>query len=126
LVKTPWADVSIGTIRKKTNGRLFIILDLGYKVEINLNKFIGKLLSNLMHNKFTFAGVITYNPSFPFLKPVAVMERKSMYFDVNHTKICREHYRPSTSIKHLLKSVWTVLMIGDSPINHSNVKRRIH
>jgi hypothetical protein len=54
------------------------------------------------------------------------MERKSMYYDVHHTKICRDHYKPTTGILRLIKSVWTVLMIGESPINHSSVKRRIH
>lgn len=50
-----------------------------------------------------------------------------MHFDVNHTKICRDHYKPSTGILRLIKSVWTVIMIGESPIYHSAVrKRRIH
>jgi hypothetical protein len=54
------------------------------------------------------------------------MEKKSMYFDVNNTKICRDHYRPSTGIIRLIKNVWTVLLIGESPINHPSSKRRIH
>ncbi len=54
------------------------------------------------------------------------MEKKSMYYDVNHTKICRDHYKPGNSVLRLVKNVWTVLMVGSSPISHSPRKRRIH
>ena len=54
------------------------------------------------------------------------MEKKSMYYDVHNTKICRDHYRPSTGIIRLIKSVWTVLMIGESPITQSSSRRRRH
>ena len=53
------------------------------------------------------------------------MEKKSMYYDVNHTKICRSHYKGNSFLK-LFKNVWTVLMVGTSPIDHSFRKRRIH
>ena len=54
------------------------------------------------------------------------MEKKSMYYDVNHTKICRDHYKAGNSVLRLVKNVWTVLMVGSSPISHSPRKRRIH
>jgi hypothetical protein len=54
------------------------------------------------------------------------MEKKSMYYDVHNTKICRDHYRPVTGVKRLLRSVLTVLVVGESPISHSPLKRRIH
>jgi hypothetical protein len=51
-----------------------------------------------------------------------------MYYDVHNTKICRDHYRtsPSNGIVSLIKSVWTVLMIGESPITQTHVKKRRH
>lgn len=78
-----------------------------------------------MHNKSTSFAVIAGNPLKPCLNQ-SKMEKKSMYYDVHHTKICRDHYRPATGVKRLLKSVWAVIMIGESPINHSPLKRRIH
>lgn len=51
--------------------------------------------------------------------------KKAMYHNVNYTRICKEHYRPATGLRGLLKSVWAVIMIGESPISHSPVKRRI-
>ncbi len=53
------------------------------------------------------------------------MQKKSMYYDVNHTRICRNHYK-GNSVVSLFKNVWTVLMFGNSPISHSSRKRRIH
>ena len=54
------------------------------------------------------------------------MAKKAMYYDVNSTKIHRDHYKAGTGILRLLKSVWTVIMIGESPISHSSTRRRIH
>ena len=52
------------------------------------------------------------------------MQKKAMYYDVHRTKIFRDHYRPSTGLLRLVKSVWTVLIIGESPISPSSGKRR--
>ena len=49
-----------------------------------------------------------------------------MYYDVNNTKICRDHYKSSHSIFSLIKNIWTVLLVGESPINHPSSKRRLH
>ena len=54
------------------------------------------------------------------------MQKKSMYYDVNNTKICRDHYKSSQSIFSLIKNIWTVLLVGESPINHPSNKRRLH
>ena len=79
-----------------------------------------------MHNKCTFrrviAGILLKIPN----KFKSEMEKKSMYYDVNHTRICRDHYRPTTGVRRLLRNVWTVLIVGESPISHSPLKRRIH
>jgi len=48
-----------------------------------------------------------------------------MYFDVNKTKICRNHYKTSTGFLGLIKSIMTVLLVGESPIAQPS-KRRIH
>lgn len=77
-----------------------------------------------MHNKLTHAFVSCGNP-LKIGKPIR-MEKKSMYYDVNNTKICRDHYRPSAGILKLFKSVLAVIMIGESPITHSVVRRRRH
>lgn len=53
------------------------------------------------------------------------MDRKPMYYNVNHTKICREHYK-GNSVKKLFQNIWTVLMVGSSPITHTTHKRKIH
>jgi hypothetical protein len=49
-----------------------------------------------------------------------------MYFDVNKTKICRNHYKSSTGFLGLLKSVMTILLVGESPIASPSAKRRVH
>lgn len=55
------------------------------------------------------------------------MQRKTMYFDVNNTKICRNHYKSSsTGIFSLLKNIWAVLLVGESPISHPSNKRKMH
>ena len=50
------------------------------------------------------------------------MQKKSMYYDVNNTKICRNHYKSSNGIFSLIKNIWTVLLVGESPINHPSSK----
>jgi len=54
------------------------------------------------------------------------MDKKASYYEVNNPKICRDHYRPSTGILKLIKNVWTVLIIGESPYGNSFVRRRRH
>lgn len=44
------------------------------------------------------------------------MQKKYMY-DVNHSKIYKDLYRPSTNIFRFLKTVLSILLVGDSPIS---------
>lgn len=53
------------------------------------------------------------------------MQKKSMYFDVNNTKICKNHYQ-SAGFLSLIKNIWAVLLVGESPINHPSNRRRRH
>lgn len=54
------------------------------------------------------------------------MEKKLMYHNIDQTKIYRDHYKPSTSVMRLIKSVWAVIMIGESPISQPRIRRRMH
>ena len=54
------------------------------------------------------------------------MQKKDMYYDVHRTKICRNHYKAGFGVTNMLKNIWTVLMVGASPITHSNRKRKAH
>lgn len=54
------------------------------------------------------------------------MRKKSMYFDVNNAKICRNHYKTSNGFFSLIKNIWAVLLVGESPISHPSHKRRMH
>jgi hypothetical protein len=47
-----------------------------------------------------------------------------MYYDVHRAKINKDIYRPSTNIFRFIKSLFAVLMLGDSPM--STAKRRLH
>lgn len=51
-----------------------------------------------------------------------------MYYNIDQTKIYREHYKPSpsSSVMRLIKSVWAVIMIGESPISQPRIRRRMH
>ena len=53
------------------------------------------------------------------------MRRNSMYFDTQRTRIHKDIYRPSTNVFRLLRTVISVLMVGDSPIS-SRSKRKMH
>ena len=53
------------------------------------------------------------------------MRRNSMYFDTQRTKINKDIYRPSPNVFRLLRTVITVLMVGDSPISNRS-KRKMH
>jgi hypothetical protein len=44
------------------------------------------------------------------------MKRNSMYFDTHGTKINQEDYRPGFRIIRFIKSVWYVIIRGESPV----------
>ena len=54
------------------------------------------------------------------------MLKKSMYYDVQYTRINKAHYKPTIGVVSLVKSVCSVIVSGVSPFMHSATKRRIH
>jgi hypothetical protein len=51
------------------------------------------------------------------------MKKKQMFYDVNRTRMLKSHYRPSGFLT-LVKSVFSVLMLGGAPISHSAIERK--
>jgi hypothetical protein len=50
-----------------------------------------------------------------------------MYFDTHKAKILKDLYRPSTNLSRFIKSLFTVVVSGQSPIGYSAVhKRKFH
>lgn len=47
-----------------------------------------------------------------------------MYYDTHRTKIFKSIYRPSSNLMRLVKSVWSVLVVGHSPISDTSYYRR--
>lgn len=45
------------------------------------------------------------------------MEKNTMYFEVHKAKIYKKEYRPSGSIVRFVKSLLSVILIGESPIS---------
>ncbi len=45
------------------------------------------------------------------------MEKKDMYFDVNKARIYQKYYRPSTNLWMFVKTLFGIMLIGDSPIS---------
>jgi hypothetical protein len=55
------------------------------------------------------------------------MGKNMMHHDAQRTRICKNLYRPSPNLFQLVKSVFAVLVIGESPINHAPYsKRKLH
>jgi len=52
------------------------------------------------------------------------MEKNSMHYDTQKTKISKEFYRPSTNMFKFIKSLWAVIIIGHSPIGKRNISKR--
>ncbi len=46
------------------------------------------------------------------------MQKNNMYFDTHKTKIYRDIYRPSSSLSRLLKTVLSVILVGQSPVGN--------
>lgn len=46
------------------------------------------------------------------------MERKDMYFSTHAIKINKDNYRSGLNISRFIKSLLTVLLRGESPIEH--------
>jgi hypothetical protein len=46
------------------------------------------------------------------------MKRNDMYFNVHQTKIHEGVYRPSSNLSRFAKFLWSIILVGQSPINH--------
>jgi len=53
------------------------------------------------------------------------MRRNSMFYDTQRTRICKDMYRPSTNVFRFIKTLISVLVIGESPISY-RPKRKMH
>ncbi len=51
------------------------------------------------------------------------MSKNPMYIDNQKTRICKDLYKPA-SFLHMVKSVFSVIVIGQSPITPSSYSRR--
>ena len=55
------------------------------------------------------------------------MEKNNMYFDTHKAKIHKDLYRPNTNLFRFFKSLFTVVLSGQSPIGTSAAnKRKFH
>ena len=54
------------------------------------------------------------------------MEKNSMYYNVHQTKIHQEVYKPSSNLARFAKFLWSIILVGQSPIHHrADYERRI-
>ena len=53
------------------------------------------------------------------------MEKNNMYYDVQQTMIHKSVYRPSSNLSRFAKFLWSIILVGQSPIHHrTNYGRR--
>ncbi|MBC7850295.1 MAG: hypothetical protein H7Y31_11195 [Chitinophagaceae bacterium] len=52
------------------------------------------------------------------------MHRNSMFYDTHRTKICKDIYRPSSNLTRFIKSVFAVIMVGQSSISNTSYAKR--
>jgi hypothetical protein len=64
----------------------------------------------------------------PFKNPIPIsMEKNNMYFDTRKSKIFKDLYRPTPNISRFIKSLFTVVLSGHSPVGTPAVyKRKFH
>ncbi|MBC7902072.1 MAG: hypothetical protein H7Y27_01555 [Gemmatimonadaceae bacterium] len=54
------------------------------------------------------------------------MERNKMYYDVRQSMIHRKAYRPSSNLTRFARFLWTIIVMGESPIHHrASYERRV-
>jgi hypothetical protein len=41
-----------------------------------------------------------------------------MYYNVHQTMIHRNVYRPSSNLSRFVKFLWSIILVGQSPIHH--------
>ena len=55
------------------------------------------------------------------------MEKNNMYYDTNKARIFKDLYRPTPNLTRFFKSLFTVVLSGQSPLGSSAVhKRKFH
>ena len=55
------------------------------------------------------------------------MEKNNMYYDTHKAKIFKDLYKPSPNLTRFIKSLFTVVVSGQSPLGNSAVyKRKFH
>ncbi|RZS71759.1 hypothetical protein EV199_3669 [Pseudobacter ginsenosidimutans] len=52
------------------------------------------------------------------------MKKKTMYYDVHRTKVYSGIYRPTFNLFNFLRSICSVLMVGQSPISTPGYAKR--
>ena len=52
------------------------------------------------------------------------MKKNDMYFNTHAIKINQENYRSGLDLSRFLKYLWSVLLSGESPIEHRPVYAR--
>lgn len=56
-------------------------------------------------------------------KPIS-MKKSTMYYDVHRAKVYSGIYRPTFNLVNFLRSIVTVLMVGQSPISTPGYAKR--
>jgi hypothetical protein len=46
------------------------------------------------------------------------MEKNNMYYSVQQTMIHKNVYRPSSNFTRFARFLWSIILVGQSPINH--------
>ncbi|HSC36638.1 MAG TPA: hypothetical protein VLD19_02155 [Chitinophagaceae bacterium] len=46
------------------------------------------------------------------------MEKNNMYYNVHQTMIHKKVYRPSNSLSNFVRFLWSIILVGQSPIQH--------
>jgi|SRR5580658_1134135 hypothetical protein len=59
-----------------------------------------------------------------FTEKPGSMQKNQMYFDTSKAKIYKQIYRPSSNLLHLIRTLISVILIGQSPVGN-NVHYRI-
>ncbi|HYF32378.1 MAG TPA: hypothetical protein VD993_14740 [Chitinophagaceae bacterium] len=52
------------------------------------------------------------------------MEKNNMYYDTHKAKILRDLYKPSPNLARFIKSLFTVVISGKSPLGNSAAQKR--
>jgi hypothetical protein len=56
-------------------------------------------------------------------KPIP-MKKNNMYYDTHKAKIFKDLYKPSPNLARFIKSLFTVVLSGQSPLGRTAVQKR--